>query len=226
MTLADIIDVMSYQVVAALSPVAYDYNGFVTSRQAHAVGVSNTQLKSMADAGILERVDHGIYRFEAAPGQLSDPTFWRWLAVSQGDRHGINGVPPVIVAGENAAELHDIGDFWARGFDFIVTARRFTRIDDVRLRRRTVEPIDVTYVDSIPVLTIEATLADLAGPDQGADLSLIGDAYRDARRLGRIVRPQRLVALLGRHAHRHGFSRGDGAALLDCIAPNADGVAA
>ena len=214
MRLAGIIDVMSYQVVAALSPVAYDYNGFVTSRQAHDVGVSNTQLKSMADAGILERVDHGIYRFEAAPGQLSDPTFWRWLAVSQGDRHGSDGVPP------------DIGDFWPRGFDFIVTARRFTRIDDVRLRRRTVDPIDVDYVDSIPVLTIEATLADLAGPDQGADLSLIGDAFRDARRLGRIVRPQRLVALLGRHAHIHGFSRGDGAALLDYIAPNAEGAAA
>lgn len=226
MLLAGIIDVMSYQVVAALSPVAYDYNGFVTSRQAHDVGVSNTQLKSMADAGVLERVEHGIYRFEAAPGQLSDPTFWRWLAVSQGDRHGSDGVPPVIVAGENAAELHDIGDFWPRGFDFIVTARRFTRIDDVRLRRRTVEPIDVDYVDSIPVLTIEATLADLAGPDQGADLSLIGDAYRDARRLGRIVRPERLVALLGRYAHIHGFSRGDGAGLLDYIAPNADRVAA
>lgn len=226
MPVTGIIDVMSYQVVSALSPVAYDFNGFVTSRQAHAVGVSNTQLKSMTDAGVLERVEHGIYRFEAAPGQLSDPTFWRWLAVSQGDRHGVNGVPPVIVAGENAAELHEIGDFWPRGFDFIVTARRFTRIDDVRLRRRTVEPIDVDYVDSIPVLTIEATLADLAAPGQAADLSLIADAYMEARRLGRIVKPQRLVALLGRHAHTHGFSRGDGAGLLDYIAPNADKVAA
>lgn len=222
MLLAGSINATSYQVVAALSPVAHDYNGFVTSRQVHDVGVSNTQLKSMADAGVLERVEHGIYRFEAAPGQLSDPRIWRWLAVSQGDRHGSDGVPPVIVAGENTAELHGIGDFWPRGFDFIVTARRFTRIDDVRLRRRTVEPIDVDYVNSIPVLTIEATLADLAGPDQGADLSLIGDAYRHARRLGRIVKPQRLAAILGQHAHVHGLSRGDGPAILDCIAPNAD----
>lgn len=217
MRLAGIIDVMSYQVVAALSSVAYDYNGFVTSRQAHDVGVSNTQLKSMADAGVLERVDHGIYRFEAAPGQLSDPTFWRWLAVSQGDRHGSDGVPPVIVAGENAAELHDIGDFWPRGFDFIVTARRFTRIDDVHLRKRAVEPIDVDYVDSIPILTIEATLADLFSTH--TDVSLVADAYADALRAGTITRPDRLEALLRPFATRYSFAVNDGSAVLDLINP-------
>lgn len=208
---------MSYQSIAAISDVAAEYNGYITSQLAGDVGVSAKQLKLLADAGVLVRISHGLYKFTAAPDRASDHVFWQWLAVSKGVRLNEDGLRPVIAAGETAADLLGIGDFLPRYTDFIVQRRTFTRLDHVQLRQSCVEPQDITFVDMIPTLTIEATLADLAAT--GNDPSLIGDACRDARNQHRLVRPNRLIELLDRHSPVDGSDRCDGAAFLEWIDP-------
>ncbi|MGO1349526.1 MAG: type IV toxin-antitoxin system AbiEi family antitoxin domain-containing protein [Brevibacterium aurantiacum] len=209
---------MSYKSIAAISDVAADYNGYITSQMASEVGVNAKQLKLLADSGILARISHGIYKFAAAPDRVADHVFWQWLSVSKGVRLNTEGLRPVIAAGETAADLLGIGDFLPRFTDFIVQRRTFTRLDNVELRQRYVEPQDVTFVDMIPTLTIEATLADLAAT--GNDPSLIGDACRDARNQHRLVRPDRLIELLDRRSHIDGSARRDGIAFLEWIDPD------
>lgn len=209
---------MSYKSIAAISDIAADYNGYITSQMAREVGVNAKQLKLLADAGVLARISHGIYKFAAAPDREADHVFWQWLSVSKGVRLNDDGLRPVIAAGETAADLLGIGDFLPRFTDFIVQQRTFTRLDNVGLRQRQVEEQDITFVDMIPTLTIEATLADLAAT--GNDPSLIGDACRDARDQHRLVRPKRLVELLDRHSHINGPDRRGGVAFLEWIDPD------
>lgn len=46
----------------------------------------------------------------------------------------IDGVSTIVAAGVTAAVVHDVGDFFLDGFDFIVRARKGTRLPGVRLR--------------------------------------------------------------------------------------------
>jgi hypothetical protein len=90
--------------------------------------------------------------------------------------------------------VHGIGDFFPDGFDFIVPARKGTRLPGVRLRVRPLTRKEVIPVDGLPTLTVERTLADLI--ETGTDLSLVAGAARDAVRVGTIVAPEHLVSYL------------------------------
>jgi hypothetical protein len=110
------------------------------------------------------------------------------------------GVAPLVAAGQTAAVIHGIGDFLPDGFDFIVPARKGTRLAGVRLRIRQLTPAEVVPVGGLPALTVERTVADLV--ELGTDLSLVAGAVRDAVRAGTLVAPDRLVSYLGPVAAR------------------------
>ena len=76
--------------------------------------------------------------------------------------------------------VHGIGDFLPAGFDFMVPARKGTRLAGVRLRIRRLAREDVIPVGGLPALTVERALADLV--EIGTDLSLVAGAARDAAR--------------------------------------------
>ena len=73
----------------------------------------------------------------------------------------------------------------------------------------------MTLIDAVPVLTVEATIADLV--DVGGDLSLAGESLADARHHDRITNPDRLRDLLTRSAVARGYATVD--VLLDVLAP-------
>ncbi len=120
------------------------------------------------------------------------------------------GVATVVAAGTTAAVLHGIGDFAPEVFDFMVPARKGTRLPGVRLRIRTLIRDEVIPVDGLPTLTVERTIADLV--DLGTDLSLVADAVRDAVRSDKLVASDRLVDYLSRTRGRRMTS---GRALAD-----------
>jgi hypothetical protein len=149
----------------------------------------------MAAAGAVERVAQGVYRIAGAPPQDHEAVYATWLALGGATAPRAEaGVAPVVAAGETAAMIHGIGDFFPSGLDFIVPSRKATRLPGVRLRIRRLTRDEVIPVGGLPALTAERTLADLV--ETGADLSLVAGAVRDAVQAGKLVAPDRLVSYL------------------------------
>ena len=83
----------------------------------------------MASAGAIERVAQGVYRMAGAPQQDHEAIYAAWLALGGATAPRTEtGVAPVVAAGQTAAVVHGIGDFLPAGFDFIVPARKGTRL--------------------------------------------------------------------------------------------------
>lgn len=201
---------MSTAAVASVGAIAEQRWGLITTAQAGEVGVSRMQLSRLRQAGVLERVMQGVYRMVGAPELEHEHLFATWLALG-GARTATDNPPGLVAAGATAAELHKIGDLYPESREFIVPSRQATRLTGVRLRVRGLQPGQVTIVDQLPVLTVEATIADLV--EQWTDLSLVADAIGDAIDQARLVSPRDLVAYLEPAAARRGYR--DGVDLVD-----------
>lgn len=191
--------------MARLGAVAERRWGLFTSAQAAAAGISYKQLTRLAANGVIERVIHGVYRAAGAPSLQHEYTYATWLAVG-GANYRPGEVPPVVVAGTMASTMHGIGDWFPGDFDFIVPSRRASRRRDVRFRIRHLEYNEITFVDQLPVLSIERNIADLV--EQWHDPSLIAGAIGDAVDSHRLLYPDRLAEYLDPFAARHRRSSG------------------
>ena len=192
---------------------AYQW-GMVTSAQASMRGVTRLDLSRLASEGLLERLAHGVYKDAGAPGDEFDDLRAAWLSTVPkrlAYERSKNLAGDVVFAGASAARLHGIGDLWDRHHDFIAPTRRQSQRAEIRYRQRRLDPRDATIVEGLPVLTLEATIADLFNAE--ADLRHIADALRDAAGKRRLDLAQ-LEELLTPYAARNGFGRSDGAGLL------------
>ena len=163
------IDVVSDSTVSRLGVLAERRWGMFTTAQAEAVGVSRKQLVRMTASGVLERLTQGVYRMAGSPPQDHENIYATWLALGGAtSRPTETGAPALVAAGVTAAVVHDIGDFFLDGIDFIVGSRKTTRLPDVRLRIRPLTPADTTSVNGLPTLTIERTITDLLTIGDGA----------------------------------------------------------
>lgn len=197
-----------------LAEVTESQWGMVTSAQAKARGVSPMNLSRLTESGDLVRLSHGVYRDAGAPSGEHDELRAAWLAIDPArlayDR--LSEIPTsAVVSGESASRLHRIGDFRAMRSEFTLPRRRQTQRSDVRYRSGVLPHQDVAIHEGLPVTTRERTIADLVRDRH--DLSLVGDALRDAARQSRLD-VERLVELLSPLAARHGHRKGDGEALL------------
>jgi predicted transcriptional regulator of viral defense system len=187
--------VVADSTLVRLSSIAEWRWGLVTTTQAENVGVSRKQLARMASAGALERVAQGVYRMAGAPRQDHEAIYATWLALGGATAPRTEtGVAPVVAAGVTAAVVHGIGDFLPDSLDFIVPARKGTRLPGVRLRIRRLIRDEVIPVGGLPALTVERAVADLV--ETGTDMSLVAGVVRDAVRAGKLVSPEHLVSYL------------------------------
>ena len=187
--------VVADSTLARIGSIAERRWGLVTTAQAGGAGVSRKQLARMASAGAIERVAQGVYRMAGAPPQDHEAIYATWLALGGATAPRTEtGVAPVVAAGVTAAVVHGIGDFFPEIFDFIVPARKGTRLPGVRLRVRRLTRDEVIPVGGLPALTVERAIADLI--ETGTDLSLVVGAVRDAVGAGKLVAPDRMVSYL------------------------------
>ncbi len=192
---------------------AYQW-GMVTSAQASLHGVTRLDLSRLGADGLLERLAHGVYKDAGAPGDQFDDLRAAWLSTDPkvtGEARLKDRANGVVVAGASAARLHDIGDLWASRHDFVSPKRRQSQRVEIRHRQRALDPRDVTIVEGLPTLTLEATIADLFNAE--ADLRHIADAIRDAAGKRRLDLAQ-LEEQLAPYAALNRFRKGDGAGLL------------
>lgn len=186
-----------------LGSIAEQRWGLFTTAQASAAGVARKQLSRMAAAGAIERIAHGVYRMAGAPPREHETIYATWLALGGATSpRAETGVAALVAAGATAATVHGIGDFLLDELDYIVPARKGTRLAGVRLRIRHLVPDDVLPVDGLPTLTVERTIADLV--DLGTDTSLVAGAVRDAVRAGKLLSAVRLVRHLDAIGRRTG----------------------
>ena len=192
--------------------------GMVTTAQAAAHGVPRLDLSRLCQSGHLERLAHGVYRDAGAPSEEFESLRAAWLAgdpshTAEQRLRDLSG--GVVVMGASAASLHGVGDLPADRHEFSAPVRRQTQRSGVSYRRRKLEPSDVTIAHGLPVTTIERTIADLV--EDRIDLSLVGDALRDAAQ-SRRLETDRLAQLLAPLAARNNLRKDDGDALLRHLA--------
>lgn len=186
---------MAQATLTALGAIAEQRWGLVTTAQAQDAGVSRQQLSRWSSSGVLERVAQGVYRMAGAPPQQHEEIYATWLALGGATSpRTATGVSSVVAAGTTAAVVHGAGDFFLDELEFVVPARKSTRLPNVRLRIRSLDREDVFPVNGLPTMTLERTIADLV--EQWVDLSLVAGVVRDAVTSGRLVAPDRLVSYL------------------------------
>lgn len=161
---------------AALSSVAAEQGGLVTSAQAAHVGVTPLTLSRLTEKGLLDRVSHGVYAFSVSP-DLNRSIRAEWLALAPGvlvaDR--LRDASLGVVSHTSAAIVHDLGDFLEPRHEFTLPGRRQSR-RPIRFHRGDLDAKHVTIADGMLVTTPQKTVADLV-----AD-------YRDLEHVSRVVR--------------------------------------
>ncbi|UYO96386.1 type IV toxin-antitoxin system AbiEi family antitoxin domain-containing protein [Microbacterium sp. M28] len=193
---------MNGRTIARLGAIASERWGMLTAAQAAEADISRKVLSRLAASGAIERLAQGVYRMAGAPAaaQEVDAIRVHWLALG-----GATGAL-VVAGGKTAATLHRLGDWFPGESDFVTPVRRTTRLSDVRLRVRRLDEEDVVYVDGLPAMTVERTIADVV--EAREDSSLVADALWQAVQRGTLLRPRRLAQLLEPLAHRNGETSG------------------
>ena len=189
--------------------------GLFTSAQAAQRGVSRLDLSRLAEAGLVERVLHGVYRDAGAAGDEFEGVRAAWLAIVPGiDAHLRLQSPTsdVVVSGVSATRLHGVGDFREDRYELTSLVRRQSQRQGVRITVRSMGDDDVTLRHGLPTTTIERTLADLVAARH--DLTLVAHALGDAMRQGS-VDLEDLARRLGPLAARNGLPKGAGDAFVE-----------
>lgn len=206
---------MSYREYAQIGRIARDQGGLITTTQAERVGVTRMTLSRMAAAGAVTRLLRGVYRLAGVPESEHEHVLATTLALGS-HSFSPHEVPPVVAAGQTAATIHRLGDFLPLQMELISRTPMTTAHPGVHLRTSPLTRSDITFIDAIPVLTVEATIVDII--ETSGDLSLAADALADARRLDTITDTDHLHELLAESARRRHFSTVDD--LLKALEPH------
>ncbi len=197
-----------------LRDVAEGQWGLVTLQQARAAGVAWRSLMRLVEAGLLERVAHGIYRVRGAaePDHLDLRAAWLQLDPARPAWQRLDDPDVAVVSHASAASLYGIGDLRADVHEFTLPHRRQTRRPDVRLHRGRVPSERRILLAGLPTTRagwmIGQLLADHVDPDAVAQITkeVLERALDYPRDVAKAVTP---------YAHRFGYPRGDGVAVLD-----------
>lgn len=198
-------------VAARVSELMARQWGLLTAAQAQAEDVSRLQLARLADAGVIERIDRGIY---ATPAAVDEHTPLRaaWLSLEPSvlaEERLADPVAAGVISHTSAAALHEVGDLLDHEPEITVTARKQSR-RGIRLHRGALGSDEVTIVAGLPVTTPARTVADLLR--DGHDPSHVAEIAGDVLRRGLASR-QDMAAALEPLTRRNG--QPTGAALLE-----------
>jgi hypothetical protein len=126
--------------------------GFVTHAQLTELGLSDEQIANRLERRVLVRAHQGVYRHAAAPPTPNSRTLAAVLGCGSG----------AVASHRSAAQLHRLREVPGWRPEVTLTGTRLPLLGGVTVHRTdTLEPLDVTTADHIPVTTIPCTLLDL-----------------------------------------------------------------
>lgn len=196
---------------AQVAALAAGQWGMLTTAQAEAEGLTRLQLARLTDAGVLERVDRGIYTMASSQDEHTElRAAWMSLAPKLTAEERIRDpLLTGVVSHTSAAALHGVGDLLDDEPELTVRTRKQSR-RGIRLHRAALEPGEVTIAKGLPVTTPARTVADLLR--DGHDVSHVADVAGDVLRRD-LATKHVIAAALDPLAHRNG--QADGTALLE-----------
>jgi predicted transcriptional regulator of viral defense system len=203
-----------HHVLDVLAFVAEGQHGHVTRAQAADAGIDDVALHRLAASGIIERVEHGVYRFRGTPEWQHASLWVAWLRLDPRRLAADRATDPdAWVSHRSAARLYDLGDLPADVHEFTATRRLQSSRGDVRIHRRraglTADEWEV--VDGLPATRPQRIVADLlAEHTDGAHVATIATG---ALRQQLVTRTE-LTAAVAPYADRFGVS---GPATLDYL---------
>lgn len=168
----------------ALFEIAADQYGYVTTRDAKALNIPAKRVAEMAEAGLLERVAHGTYRFLAFPvsklDQYKEATLWP---------NGAGGV----LSHATALDLHELCDVNSEKIHLTVpqgfrTNSKRPQPKVYRIHHRDLTDADQMLHDGIPIVTPFRAILD--GLEVNMRSGLILQAVDTAKRQGLLTPSQ------------------------------------
>lgn len=198
------------EVVSQVSQLAARQWGLLTTAQAASEGISRLHLGRLAAAGVIERLDRGIYGIPAAVDERT-PMRVAWLSLDAGrfaEERLVDPVASGVLSHTSAAALHGMGDLLDDEPELSVPGRKQSR-RGIRLHRAALAADDVTLVSGLPVTTPARTVADLLrdGHEPSHVADIVGEVVRRD-----LATPHELEVALEPLARRNGQT--SGAALL------------
>jgi len=163
----------------ALHGRAFAQAGYFTAAQAKEVGYSYQAQKYHVDHGNWVKVDRGLFRLPAWPGDPTDP-YVLWTLWS-----GMRGV----VSHESALSVHGLSDVDPAKIHMTVPPGFRAKDDHVRTYVDLLAEVDVDRRRGFTVTTVDRTLLDVASV--GAAQELVDAAVSDAVGRG-MTSPRRL----------------------------------
>lgn len=200
-----------------LADIAAGQWGMLTTAQARHVDVNAQQIARLTSTGVLQRLQHGVYRLAGVPHDRLTELKAAWLGLepqtTASDRLA-RPDPGGIVSHRSAARVHNLGDLDADISEFTTATPRRTRHRDIRLHKRVLDAQDWQLVDGLPTTTVATTVRDLAAAStDGGHLATI---LRDAILHGQLSTANAVTALRP-YAHDYGAPLGDGHTLLKTL---------
>lgn len=155
--------------------------GLLTAAQAARDDITRSHLTRLTEAGVLERVDRGVYAVTSTT-DVDRSLRAAWLALDPARTAEERLADPVlsgVVSHTSAAGLHKLGDLLDDVPELTYPHRKQTR-RGIRVHRGDLTDADVTLVDGLPTTTVERTLADLIrdGHDQDHIAQMVGQGVR------------------------------------------------
>ena len=164
--------------------------GVFTTAQALRLGIPRNVLAKAREAGKLVRIAHGAYRMAGTPASQLDELTAAWKLTDPAkmthERVPFDAWDGIAVAGNTAASILGIGDFYLSPYRILAPRRINSRNVETRFGVRDITRNEVSFASGIPVTSIERTLVDLVL--DGEDPSLVEDALSDAREKGLDIR--------------------------------------
>jgi Transcriptional regulator, AbiEi antitoxin len=199
---------MRTAVLTGATDLAAGQWGLLTAAQAQSAGISRMQLARMVEAGILERISHGVYATPAVLGDELLPLRAAWLALQPARSVAERLADPTgagVVSHASAAAMHRLGDLLADEHELTLPHRYQSTRAGLRVHRGDLSAGDVTVVAGLPVTTATRTVVDLLGA--GHDLEHVGQVAADGVRQN-LIEGRSLAIALEPVARRHGADDG------------------
>ena len=176
----------------ALYAVAEPHAGYFTTADAAKAGYSRALLAHHNRAGMLERVDHGIYRLRRFPETPHADLVVGWL------RAGTSSA----ISHESALGLYGLSDVLPHKVHVTTPRTASRRRTGLRLHTSPLPNKDVAVFEGMRVTTVERTIADVsrAGLAEELVLQTIDEAL--ARGLTTPARLAEMAAVRGGRAKR------------------------
>ncbi len=173
----------------ALYAIAEPKEGYFTASAAEAARYSRSLLAHHVKTGMLERVEHGIYRLRRYPESPRAD-----LIVAE-----LRAGPFAAISHESALEVYGLSDVLPSEVHVTVPRTASRRRGGVRLHTGRMEAEDATTRDGITVTTVERTIADVAR--SGLPEQLVLQAIHQAVELG-LTTPAQLTRFADRRGGR------------------------